>query len=163
MPAVSGLYTVTGALFSTISTVIELETVVAGSTGNFSARGRLQPGADTQILGFVVTGKTTKTLLIRTVGPSLAAFGVRDPVARLRIACYDAQGNPYSWAGPAVVLPPEYWTNLFASAGAFPLRGGEEAYLTYDVGPFPPGACTIHVTDASGKGGTALLEAYEVP
>jgi hypothetical protein len=41
LPAVSGLYTVTGASFSTISTVIELETVVAGSTGNFSARGRL--------------------------------------------------------------------------------------------------------------------------
>jgi hypothetical protein len=163
LPAVSGLYTVTRAPFLTISTGIELDVVVAGSTGTFSARVSLQPGADTQILGFVVTGKTTKTLLIRPAGPSLASFGVRYPAARLRIGCYNAQGIPYSWAGPAVVLPPEYWTNLFASAGSFLLRGGEEAYLAYDVGPFPPGAYTIHVTDASGKGGTALLEAYEVP
>jgi hypothetical protein len=159
----SGLYLVTGAPFPTISTGIQLDVVTAGSTGNFSARVRLQPGADTQILGFVVAGKTTKTLLIRTVGPSLAAFGVPDPVARPRIAFYDAKGKPYSWVRPAVVLPPEYWTNLFASAGAFSLSGGEEAYLAYDVGPFPPGAYTIHVTDASGKGGTALIEAYEVP
>jgi hypothetical protein len=161
--ASSGLYIVTGAAFPTITTGIQLDVVVAGSTGNFSSRVRLQAGADTQILGFVVTGKTTKTLLIRTVGPSLAAFGVPDPVARPRIAFYDSKGKPYSWVRPAVVLPPEYWTNLFASAGAFPLSGGEEAYLAYDVGPFPPGAYTIHVTDASGKGGTALIEAYEVP
>lgn len=161
--ASSGLYTVTGSAFPTITTGIQLDVVATGSTGNFSSRVRLQAGADTQILGFVVTGKTTKTLLIRTVGPSLAAFGVPDPVARPRIAFYDSKGKPYSWVRPAVVLPPEYWTNLFASAGAFPLSGGEEAYLAYDVGPFPPGAYTIHVTDASGKGGTALIEAYEVP
>ena len=161
--ASSGIYTVTGAPFPFISTGIQLDIVVAGSTGNFSARVRLQPGADTQILGFVVAGKTTKTLLIRTVGPSLAAFGVPDPVAKPRIAFYDAKGKPYSWVRTAVVLPPEYWTGLFASAGAFPLSGGEEAYLAYDAGPFPPGAYTIHVTDASGKGGTALIEAYEVP
>lgn len=159
----SGLYTVTGAPFPTITTGIHLEVVAAGTTGNFSSRLRLQPGADTQIIGFVVTGKTTKTLLIRAVGPTLASFGVASPAAKPRIAFFDSKGQPYSWARAAVVLPPEYWTGLFASVGAFPLTGGEEAYLAFDVGPFPPGAYTIHVSDAAGQGGTVLVEAYEVP
>ncbi len=159
----AGFYTVTGAPFPTVSSGIQLDVVVVGSTGNFSTRVRLQPGADTQILGFVVAGKTTKTLLIRAVGPSLAAFGVPDPVARPRIAFFDGEGKEYSWPRVAVVLPPEFWTRLFATAGAFPLSGGEEAYLAYDVASFPPGAYSIQVTDASRKGGNVLIEAYEVP
>ncbi|HNC23234.1 MAG TPA: immunoglobulin domain-containing protein [Opitutaceae bacterium] len=159
----SGLYTVTGAPFPTIACGIQLEVVAVGTTGNFSSRLRLQPGSDTQIIGFVVTGTATKTLLIRAVGPTLATFGVAGPAAQPRIAFFDSKGQPYSWARAAVVLPPEYWTGLFASVGAFPLTGGEEAYLAFDVGPFPPGAYTIHVTDASKAGGTVLVEAYEVP
>lgn len=159
----SGDYLVTGAPFPLIATGIRLEVVPAGTTGNFSSRLLLQPGTDTQIVGFVITGKTTKSLLVRAVGPTLASFGVSNRVAQPRIAFFDSKGQPYGWARVAVVLPPEYWDALFASAGAFPLTGGEQAYLSYDVGPFPPGAYTIHVTDASRGGGTVLVEAYELP
>ncbi|MBS0663711.1 MAG: hypothetical protein JSR48_10645 [Verrucomicrobia bacterium] len=159
----NGLYTVTGAPFPTIACGIQLEVVAAGTTGNFSSRLRLQPGTDVQIVGFVVTGTTTKTLLVRAVGPTLASFGVTGPVAQPRIAFYDSKGQLYGWVRAAVVLPPSYWTDLFARVGAFPLTGGEEPYLAFDLGPFPPGAYTIHVTDAAKAGGTVLVEAYEVP
>ncbi len=159
----SGFYLVTGAPFPTIATGILLEVVPLGTTGNFSSRLLLQPGADTQIIGFVVAGKTTKTLLIRAVGPTLASFGVANPAAQPRIAFYDSKGQVYSWTRADVVLPPSYWDALFTAAGAFPLTGGEPAYLAFDLGPFPPGAYTIHVTDAARNGGTVLVEAYEVP
>lgn len=123
----------------------------------------LQPGGDVGVLGFVIGGTTTKSLLIRAVGPTLASLGIPNPVAQPRISFFDAKGSPYSWARTAVVLPPEYWDQLFSSVGAFPLTGGEPAYLAYDVGPFPPGAYTVHVSDAAAKGGTVLVEGYEVP
>ena len=57
---------------------------------------------------------------------------------------------------PAVVVDLDAF---FASAGAFPLLAGERD--AFDYGEFKPGAYTIQVSDATGQGGTVLVETYE--
>jgi alkaline phosphatase D len=49
---------------------------------NISARGRLAAPGDTLIAGFVISGKSSRSILVRAVGPSLAEFGVADAVNR---------------------------------------------------------------------------------
>lgn len=161
-----GTYTVDGvATPPLVCTGIRLDVAPAeGTTTNFSSRLFLQPGADVQIVGFVVTGPTPKHLLFRAVGPSLAQFGVPHYAALPAVKVYDAHGEQVTWVRPDVVgiSPPPYET-YFQLAGAFPLDGGERAGIAYDEYSFPPGAYTLHVSDDSQAGGTVLVEVYELP
>ena len=54
---------------------------------NLSARARVESGEGVLVVGFVVTGEGTTTLLLRGIGPSLQQFGltdwVRDPAIEL--------------------------------------------------------------------------------
>ncbi len=42
---------------------------------------RIQTGDNVGIGGFIITGTAPKHVLIRAIGPSLAQFGVPDPLA----------------------------------------------------------------------------------
>ncbi|HRE83770.1 MAG TPA: hypothetical protein PLN52_22185 [Opitutaceae bacterium] len=147
-----------------IATRIQLDVVREGHVGNFSARVILQPGNDTQIVGYVVEGRVPKRLLIRAVGPSLKQFGVSQPAALPRFRLLTSDGNEFTVIRPAVVYPLAYWTALFKQAGAFPLvieGDGERAHLAFDTYDLPPGAYTVHVTDDAALGGQVLVEVYE--
>lgn len=156
----AGTYHVRGLPFPYVTTGISLDVVPQGHVGNVSARMLLPPGRSPQIVGFVVTGSTTKSVLFRAVGPTLALFGITNPVAQPRIRCYDASGNPVSFAHPAAVVD---INALFQSVGAFPLNAADLAQAAYDYGPLQPGAYTLHVSDASQAGGTVLVEVYDLP
>jgi outer membrane protein assembly factor BamB len=127
---------------------------------NLSARSRVRAGGGTLIAGFVVSGNS-RTLLIRAVGPALAAFGIpgvlRDPKLRLfRETDLEAENDEWSVAGG-----PERWRSLESAVGAFPLPvGGRDAALLVTL---PPGAYTVQLSGADGLGGDALIEIYEVP
>lgn len=155
----TGYYTLAGAPWPTICTGALVEVAPLGHMGNFSARVELAPGTQPQVVGFVVNGKSTKNLLVRAVGPSLSAFGLAKPAAQPRLRFYDAQGKELIWAYPAVVID---WTPIFAAAGAFPLTGGERERIAFTTVALEPGAYTLHVSDDSQKGGTALVEVYEI-
>ena len=64
---------------------------------NISARAYVWTGQDVLINGFYVSGNDSKTVLIRGIGPSLAAYGIantlQDPYLELR----DAWGNVVAW------------------------------------------------------------------
>jgi len=57
---------------------------------NISTRLRVETGDKLMIAGFIITGNATKPVLLRAMGPSLAAFGINgvllDPVLELRDA-----------------------------------------------------------------------------
>ena len=59
---------------------------------NLSSRGVVGTGDDLLIAGFVVTGDTPKDVLIRAVGPTLAAFNVSGSLARPRLQVFDVKG-----------------------------------------------------------------------
>lgn len=136
---------------------------------NLSTRGTIAAGAGQSFIsGFVVAGSTSqsKRLILRAVGPSLANFGVANPLRAPVLRIFDSAGKPYNngYVYPPVVGGPTYESDLAASLakiGAFPIASG-----TLDVVfmmPFPPGAYTAQVTSADNTAGTVLLEIYEVP
>lgn len=159
-----GLYTVTGLDAPFVTTGIKLNVVPEGHLANQSTRVKLRPGDDVAFLGFVVDGNQSKSLLIRGVGPSLAPLGVTDPIAKPRIQLFDAQGKEL--APVARVQPQWNFAAWFASLGAFPLVGqgneGEETLeRAFTWRTFAPGIYSIQLRDASGQGGTGLIEIYE--
>jgi hypothetical protein len=103
-------------------------------------------------------------VLVRAIGPALAAFGVNDPLPDPKIVLYDHEGRTRfgsasdNWDHEAstegIRLPA-----AFERTGAFPLAVGsrDAAFL----GILDPGAYTVHLTGQPGQSGTALLEIYE--
>ena len=135
---------------------------------NLSTRAFLSAGSDQSLVsGFVVAaGAQPKKLILRAVGPSLAGFGVGNPLRFPVLRIFDAAGRPYDngYAYPAVVGGPTYESDLaesLARTGAFPIPSGtRDAVLMM---PFVAGSYTAQVTSADGTGGTVLLEIYELP
>ncbi|MBI4621805.1 MAG: hypothetical protein HY736_01130 [Verrucomicrobia bacterium] len=125
---------------------------------------RAQVGADANILipGLVVGPGAPKTLLIRAVGPGLAAFGVPGPLLAAPVVTLFAGGESYlantGWNSAANSI------DIRAAGqrvGAFALAdgSGDSAILA----SFSPGPYTIQVSGLNGASGVALVEVYEVP
>ncbi|MCF3652044.1 polysaccharide lyase 6 family protein [Synoicihabitans lomoniglobus] len=131
-----------------------------GEFTNLSTRGRVGDGGEPLIVGVVVTA-SDRRLLLRAVGPGLAAFGVADVLLNPRITLFDAGAIVASndrWGDNAHV--PEIVATS-AALGAFALdETSQDAVLLLTV---PPGAYTVHLSSAEAGGGVGLLEIYTVP
>jgi len=123
---------------------------------NISTRGQVGTDADNLFGGFVISGGS-KTVLVRAVGPGLAAFGVGgtldDPVLNL----FDAKN--------AVVASNNDWNAsdaaAFAQVGAFPLPSGSKDAVV--VATLPSGAYTAQISGAgAASSGVAILEVYDL-
>ena len=130
---------------------------------NISTRGEVTAGEGALIGGFVVTGNAPKRLLVRGVGPALAAFGVAGVLTDPRLRVFrqaELLGENDNWSA----LPAEAAVTAGAArdAGAFALPpGSRDAAVILTLAP---GAYTAQVTAADGSGtGTALIELYELP
>lgn len=123
---------------------------------NLSTRAQVGPGANVMSAGFVVGEGAPTRVLVRAIGPALAAFSVtgtlNDPVLEL-------------FAGRGARLTTnDNWTTADAAAmagvGAFPLSAGSrDAALVLDLAP---GNFTIQVTGTAGATGVALVEIYNL-
>jgi sugar lactone lactonase YvrE len=109
------------------------------------------------IAGFVVTGTTSKQMLIRAVGPGLGNFGVQGALSRPRLQLYDSTGK--------LIAQNAGWSNntdISAAGdkvGAFKLAAGSlDAALLVTLAP---GGYTAQL-DANGGEGVALIEVYDV-
>lgn len=145
---------------STAGTVlVEAYDVTGGTTArmiNLSARNQIGTGADVLIAGFTLSGTGAKSLLLRGVGPGLAAFGVpgtlRDPLLQL----FDARGT--------LVAANDTWdaalAPAMASVGAFALpAGSRDAAMIVRLNP---GSYSVQVSGADGGTGEGLVEVYEI-
>lgn len=127
---------------------------------NLSVRSNVMTGAGSMVLGFVVSGNGSKSLLIRAIGPTLSMFGVpnylKDPKIEVRRA-----GVP---ASEAVVGINDNWQPISVPAGstaqgAFPLPANSlDAALLL---PISAGAYTVETTDSASGAGVALVELYD--
>jgi probable HAF family extracellular repeat protein len=126
---------------------------------NLSARAQVGAGAQALIAGFVISGNTPKTFLIRAIGPTLAGFGIADALPDPRLTLFDANGAAMQvnvgWGGAPWLY------DRFAQTGAFwlPANSKDSAIVV----TLPPGTYTAQVDGASGDTGTALVEIYAVP
>jgi hypothetical protein len=125
---------------------------------NISARASVGTSSNILIAGFVISGDTPETVLIRGVGPTLSQFGVTGSLATPQLVLYDANNNTLEsnagWGGSAAL------SQTFTQVGAFalPATSADAAMLV----TLPPGAYTAEVSGVGGSTGVGLAEIYEV-
>ncbi len=128
---------------------------------NTAVRAQVGTGANVLIPGLVVSDGAPKTVLIRAVGPGLAAFGVGGVLAEPVVALF---------AGAESFLTNRGWANASNAAeiratavrvGAFTLAEGSRDSVI--LASLSPGAYTLQVSGANNTSGVALVEVYEVP
>lgn len=125
---------------------------------NISARASVGTGGNILIAGFVISGNTPMSVLIRGAGPSLAQFGISAPLATPQLALYDSGNNVIEtnagWAGSAALA------SVFTQVGAFNfVAGSDDAAMVVTL---PPGAYTAELSGSNGATGLGLAEIYEV-
>ena len=133
---------------------------------NVSARAQVETGGGILIVGFTLSGNVPRTLLLRAIGPTLAAFGVTGALADPQLALYRGtallQSND-NWGVSGPGSPgPVALAATFAAVGAFPLASpaSKDAALLVTV---VPGSYTAQVSGLRLTTGVALVEIYEVP
>ncbi|MBI5768012.1 MAG: PD40 domain-containing protein [Verrucomicrobia bacterium] len=161
---VSGIGGTTGVALMEIYDVDNQAPFSAQKIMNLATRGTVTPGQGLLVAGFVVSGNTSKKLLIRGVGPSLAGVGISsgflaDPVLKI-----------VKNSDNSIVRENDNWetgndTSSVADAsqkvGAFNLAaGGKDAVILINL---PPGGYSAQVSGANNGSGIALIEVYEVP
>ena len=146
-------------------------------TINLSTRGEVTP-TNQLIAGFNLGGTAARRVLVRAVGPSLAAFGVSGALAEPRVTIYGNDGERYAYFdrdGSFVILDSTFrftgaWSDRSDAdqlrgaaylAGAFALaEDSKDAVLLADL---PPGSYTAVVSGLNNSSGIALVEVYDLP
>jgi len=122
----------------------------------FSSRADVT-AANPLVAGFTITGPAPETVLLRAVGPGLAAFGVQGVLPTPSLQLYDSTGR--------LVLANAGWNGdsnlsaVFAQVGAFPFALGSADAAAEAV--LAPGSYTVQVGGVSGASGAALAEVYD--
>lgn len=125
---------------------------------NVSARTQVGLGGDILIAGFVINGNTSKTVLIRAVGPTLAVFGVPGALLDPKLEVFSGNTQIHAndnWGGATQI------SSIFSSVGAFALSAASRDAAI--VATLPPGNYTAQVSGVGNSTGVALVEVYELP
>ncbi len=128
---------------------------------NVSTRGRIASPDESLIVGFVIGGTNSRTVLARAVGPSLRTFGVTDALLRPVLTLY---------RGATILASNDDWTSAdtvrlslaFERVGAFGLSTADSPDAAL-IATLPPGAYTLQAKGLGDAVGSVLVEAYEVP
>ncbi len=110
-------------------------------------------------VGFVIGGATPRAVLVRAVGPGLAAVGVASGfVADPRLALFSGStkiNESDDWGGTSAL------TAAMAQVGAFAIpAASKDAAL---LATLQPGSYSVQVSAPAGTGGLVIAEVYEVP
>ena len=128
---------------------------------NLSIRTNAGTGAQTLIVGYVVGGSGTtgtKPLLIRGVGPTLAAFGVPGALADPKLELYTGttkSDENDNWGGTAAL------SSAFTAVGAFQFSAPASKDSALFNAATNPGTYTAQVSGIGGTTGVALAEIYD--
>jgi sugar lactone lactonase YvrE len=166
-PTAAGSYTVeitnsVGSVTSTAATLTvnpEGTPLNPGRIVNLAIRSQAGTAAQTLIVGFAVGGgSTNKPVLLRGVGPTLAAFNVNGALVDPRLELY---------AGSTKLNENDDW-GVSAQISAIATQVGAFAYASaaskdsalYNPG-FAPGSYSVWITGNGGSTGIALAEIYD--
>jgi hypothetical protein len=122
---------------------------------NISTRGQVLTGNDVMIGGFVIQGNAPQSVIVLAKGPSLAAYGIANPLANPTLTLVRSSNQ-------AVIATNDDWQSAANAAqvqasGFAPSNVNESAILiTLD-----PGAYTAIVSGVGGGTGVGIVEAYK--
>ncbi len=132
----------------------DLNPTAQAALANTSTRGFVQTDDDVLIAGFIIGNGGSDTVLVRAIGPSLAAAGVTTPLADPTLDLFDANG--------AVIRSNDDWRDtqesLIRSTGLAPTDDAEAAVIR----SLEPGNYTAVVRGKDGSTGVALVEVYNL-
>jgi len=153
-----------GATLSNPSTLQIAQTTNTGHMINFSVLNSVSTSYPTLTIGFVTntaTSNSSQTVLIRGIGPALAAFNVANPLPDPLLSLFSGQymtAQNYGWgsspANQLQVIAANANTSAFALTNTLSLDSAI-------VVPLTPGAYTTQLTSLSGKSGSVLAEVYD--
>jgi alpha-tubulin suppressor-like RCC1 family protein len=127
---------------------------------NISTRGQVLGGEDVMIAGFIVQGDSAKTVVVNVAGPSLANYGITNPLQNPTLTLVRSSDqviiatndNWQTQANPADVT-------AITNSGFKPNHTLEPAIIA----TLPPGAYTAIVSGATGGTGVGLVGVFAVP
>ncbi|MEO8439277.1 MAG: NHL repeat-containing protein [Spartobacteria bacterium] len=132
-------------------------TISSGSElANISTRGFVDTGSNVMIAGFIVVSSSggSGQIIIRALGPSLADFGIADPLADPVLELHDSNGM--------LIASNDNWKSdqqtEIQLTGLAPINDAEAAILT----TLSPGAYTAIQSGANGGTGVGLVEVYNL-
>ena len=128
---------------------------------NLSSLTQIDPGANLAV-GFVLKGATSRTVLVRGIGPSLGTiFGLGGVMSDPKLELFNNDTSAKitendNWGGDAQLM------DAAASVGAFALAdtATKDAVLLVTLAP---GAYSARVSGVGSSAGTAIVEVYELP
>lgn len=126
---------------------------------NLSARSQVGTGENVLIAGFVITGNSPKTLLLRGLGPTLSVYGVTGVLADPQLELFRDNTSIASnndWSGTPALK------NAFALVGASDLAAdtSKDAALLVTLAP---GVYSAQVSGVAATTGVALVEIFLLP
>jgi hypothetical protein len=119
---------------------------------NISTRGQVQTADNVMIGGFIIQGSSPQTVLITARGPSLAPFGITNPLGNPKLEIFSGQTK---------IFENDDWeTNAnkadIAATGVAPSDAKESALLV----TLSPGAYTAVVSGVGGVTGVGIVEVF---
>jgi cyclophilin family peptidyl-prolyl cis-trans isomerase len=111
--------------------------------------------------GFVIDGKTARTVLVRAVGPGLTAlFGISATMADPKLELFNGSavkiGESDNWGGDQALI------DAATAVGAFNVTNAASLDAALLV-TLAPGSYSARVAGVGGGGGVVIVEVYEVP
>src|SRR4051794_13094540 len=125
---------------------------------NISSRVMVGAGTDRVTCTFIVEGAAPKVVLVRAIGPSLAASGVSGALADPTLAVYDGTGTLVAsndnWGGNTALK------TAAATVGAVALSNdaSRDAAVLISVNP---GIYTVQVSGVGNTTGVAQVEIFD--
>ncbi|HEX4629680.1 MAG TPA: hypothetical protein VH188_01835 [Chthoniobacterales bacterium] len=136
-----------------LAEVYDLESASTARLANVATRGLVQTGDNVLIGGFIIGGTEPTKVIVRAIGPSLAAFGVPNPLPATTLELHDANGS---------VISNDGWRSTQESeiiATTIPPTSDDEAAI---VATLVPGTYTAVVRGKNDTTGIAVIEAYNL-
>jgi phospholipase/lecithinase/hemolysin len=150
-PTTAGHYQIAKAAYDAIT----LPPPTLSKALNIATRVFVDTGERVSIAGFIVTGDVSKKVLIRGIGPSLAANGVPTPLADPILTLVDQAGN--------TLMTNDNWKDSPQAAeimntGIPPTKDLESAILT----SLAPGHYTAVLAGKDNTSGNGVVEVYDL-
>ncbi|MEP7072515.1 MAG: hypothetical protein ABI839_09020, partial [Verrucomicrobiota bacterium] len=123
---------------------------------NISTRGLVSRGDGALISGFIIGSRSDASVVVRAIGPSLAAAGISNVLGDPLLTVFDSNG--------AAIASNDNWRTDAQAATLelvqlAPTDDAEAATLL----TLPPGPYTAVVEGADGGTGVGLVEVYNLP
>ena len=119
---------------------------------NISTRGQVLTGNDVMIGGFIIQGTNPQTVVVRALGPSLAAAGITTPLANPMLQLF---------SGSTQIAVNDNWQSdpqaAALQASGFAPSDPKEAAMLITLNP---GAYTAVITGVGSTTGVAIFEVF---